>query len=303
HEVALREYLLALLADLEVVEEHRGVRMRGAARDADSVRPRDRRADREPVDRRALALELFGLVIVYGQRERHLTRHDELREQRMPLAHRHAVFCDDLLEEFRAPDLADLVEKAREPVRVLLLDTEFPLPLRVEQVFPGLRQILLPHGLGVVRLHEHVQARADPFAMGTERGRGENRARGEQAREKAESRRPHSDSFRIFSPLRKRSDQSFSQRSASSSVITGSIISKGNLLRCVSTARLEGTRLRSFRIVWPSRESMKSAKSSAAFGCGARRATPIAFGRPNVGLSAFQRMGAPFTTSRSALWL
>src|SRR5205807_8803569 len=133
--------------------------------------------------------------------------------------------------------------------------------------------------------------------------RGENRARGEQAREKAESRRPHSDSFRIFSPLRKRSDQSFSQRSASSSVITGSIISKGNLLRWVSTARLEGTRLRSFRIVWPSRESMKSAKRSAACGCGARRATPIAFGRPKVGLSAFQRMGAPFTTSRSALWL
>src|SRR3981189_3816969 len=71
HEVALRENLLAFLADLEVVEEHRGVRMRGAARDADSVRPRDRRADRDPLDRRALALELFCLVIVYGQRERH----------------------------------------------------------------------------------------------------------------------------------------------------------------------------------------------------------------------------------------
>src|SRR6266700_1618079 len=85
HEVTLREDLLAFLADLEVVEEHRGVRMRGAARDADSVRPRDRRADREPVDRRALALELFGFVIVYGQSERHLARHDELSEQRMPL--------------------------------------------------------------------------------------------------------------------------------------------------------------------------------------------------------------------------
>src|SRR3989475_11697144 len=33
HEVALREDLLAFLADLEVVEEHRGVRMRRAARD------------------------------------------------------------------------------------------------------------------------------------------------------------------------------------------------------------------------------------------------------------------------------
>src|SRR5712664_3515332 len=79
HEVALREDLLAFLADLEVVEQHRGVRVRGAARHPDSVRPRDRRADGEPVDRRALALELFGLVIVYGQRERHLTRHDALR--------------------------------------------------------------------------------------------------------------------------------------------------------------------------------------------------------------------------------
>src|SRR6266853_4333592 len=117
HEVALREDLLAFLADLEVVEEHRRVRMRGAARDADSVRPRDRRADGKPVDRRALALELFGLVIVYGQRERHLARYDELREQRMPLAHRYPVFCDDLLEKFRALDLAKIAEQPREPVR------------------------------------------------------------------------------------------------------------------------------------------------------------------------------------------
>src|SRR5260370_2719145 len=65
HEIALREDLLAFLADLEVVEEHRGVRMRGAARDADSVRPRDRPAAREPSDRRALALELFSLVVLY----------------------------------------------------------------------------------------------------------------------------------------------------------------------------------------------------------------------------------------------
>src|SRR6266508_3758410 len=159
HEVALREDLLAFLADLEVVEQHRGVRMRGAARDADPVRPRDRRADREPVDRRALALELFGLVIVYGQRERHLARHDELREQRVALAHRHAVSCDDLLEEFRALGLADLVEHAREPIRVLLLDAESAFPLRVEQIFPCLRQLLLFHGFGVVGLNEHVQAR------------------------------------------------------------------------------------------------------------------------------------------------
>src|SRR6266705_4262077 len=122
HEVALREDLLAFLADLEVVEEHRGVRMRGAARDADSVRPRDRRSDREPVDRRSLTLELLGLVIVYGQRERHLARHDELRKKRMPLADRYAVLLDDLLEELRALGLAQLCEQAREPIGVLRLD-------------------------------------------------------------------------------------------------------------------------------------------------------------------------------------
>src|SRR2546423_15606913 len=65
HEVALRQDPLPLLADLEVVEEHRRVRMRGAARDADSVRPRNPRTDREPVGRRAPALELFGPVTVY----------------------------------------------------------------------------------------------------------------------------------------------------------------------------------------------------------------------------------------------
>src|SRR5258706_7223241 len=139
HEVALREDLLAFLADLEVVEEHRRVRMRGAARDAHSVRPRDRRADGKPVDRRALAFELSGLVIVYGQRERHLARYDKLREQRMPLAHRYPVFCDDLLEKLRAAGLADFCEQACEPVRVLLLDAEFAFPLGVEQIFPGLR--------------------------------------------------------------------------------------------------------------------------------------------------------------------
>src|SRR5947208_16641020 len=110
--------------------------MRGATRDADSVRPRDRRADREPVDRRALALELFGLVIVYGQRERHLARHDELREQGVPLAHRHAVFCDDLLENFPALAFAEIAEQPPEPARVLLLAADLPFPLLLAQALP-----------------------------------------------------------------------------------------------------------------------------------------------------------------------
>src|SRR5947208_4647332 len=54
HEVALREDLLALLADLEVVEEHSGVRMQGAARTAESCPRRDRRPDRETYQRSAL---------------------------------------------------------------------------------------------------------------------------------------------------------------------------------------------------------------------------------------------------------
>jgi hypothetical protein len=48
---------------------------------------------------------------------------------------------------------------------------------------------------------------------------------------------------------------------------------------------------------------MKSANSSAACGRGARFATATAFGRPKVGSSAFHLIGAPFTSSRSALWL
>src|SRR5262249_4474568 len=66
----------------------------------------------------------------------------------------------------------------------------------------------------------------------------------------------HSASFFSFPPLRKSSIQSFSQRSFSSSVITGSIMWNGNLLRRVSTERLAGTRLRSRISVWPSFESM-----------------------------------------------
>src|SRR5262249_3744610 len=93
----------------------------------------------------------------------------------------------------------------------------------------------------------------------------------------------HSDSFFSFLPLRKRSLQIFSHLASSSSVITGSIIWNGNLLRCVSTARLAGTRLRSLSSVWPSLDNMKSAKTSAACGRGAWRATPMALGRPKVG--------------------
>ena len=78
HEVARQEHALALRADLELVQEHRRVRVRRARGDADAVGARDRRRDHEPVDRRALVLQLLGLVVVDGERERHLARGDEL---------------------------------------------------------------------------------------------------------------------------------------------------------------------------------------------------------------------------------
>src|SRR4029079_2061150 len=111
----------------------------------------------------------------------------------------------------------------------------------------------------------------------------------------------HSASFLSFWPLRKSSDQIFSQRSFSSSVMTGSIIWNANLLSWVSTERLEGTRFRSLMIVWPSFDSMKSANANAAYGCGARLQTPTALGRPKVGVIAFHLTGAPLTASRSTL--
>src|SRR6476660_6018711 len=87
HEVARQEQALALLAELELVPEQRRVRVRRARGDTDAVGTCDRRRDHVPVDRRSLVLQLLGLVVVYGQRDRHLARRDELRQQRVPLAH------------------------------------------------------------------------------------------------------------------------------------------------------------------------------------------------------------------------
>src|SRR5204863_9218810 len=96
------EDLLAFFADLEVEPERGGVRMRRALGGRNAVWPRDRFADGKPLDRRALLLELLGLVVVDGQRERHLAGHHELRKQRMALAHRNAVLLHDIAKELNA---------------------------------------------------------------------------------------------------------------------------------------------------------------------------------------------------------
>src|SRR6184192_4442667 len=71
HEIALGKDTLAFFADLEIIEQYCGMRMRRPPHDGDAVGSRHRRAYREPLYRRALSLELLGLVVVDREREWH----------------------------------------------------------------------------------------------------------------------------------------------------------------------------------------------------------------------------------------
>src|SRR5258708_13963416 len=86
--------------------------------------------------------------------------------------------------------------------------------------------------------------------------------------------RAHQSSRFTSLPPRNRLDQRLLHLSHSSRAMAGSMSSYLNLLSGLSTARLEGTRLRALMISWPSAERMKPAKRSAACGCRAGRATP-----------------------------
>ncbi len=145
--------------------------MRRLARDTDAVGARDGVADGEPVDWRALPFQLLRLVVVDRQRQRHLARHDKLRQQRVALPRRDAVGRDDVLEDLPASRVADVGEDAGKPVGVLLLDAELPLPLRAGEILPRLRQVRFLHQLRVVRLHEDVQPRPGPFTVRQDRRR------------------------------------------------------------------------------------------------------------------------------------
>ena len=127
----------------------------------------------DPVDRRAVVLELHDLVEIGRQRQRHLAGHDEIGEQRVALAHRDAVRGDDVAEQLQAALLADRLHQAAEPVAVVGLDAELALPLAVGEVVVALRQIVLLDEPRVVGGDEDVVARADPFAVRTDRRRRE----------------------------------------------------------------------------------------------------------------------------------
>src|SRR6266480_1912910 len=72
NEIAARQYFLAL-GQLELIEQQRRRGMRRATSDADGVRPCERLpAEKEPVDRLACLLQLFGHIAVDGERQGHL---------------------------------------------------------------------------------------------------------------------------------------------------------------------------------------------------------------------------------------
>ena len=98
------------------------MRIRRIARNAYAIGASNCRAQRQPVDWRTLLLQLLGLVVVDGQRERDLAGGDQLRQQRMPLAHRHAVGGDDVLEQLDAARFTELRSHAGQPVLVVGFD-------------------------------------------------------------------------------------------------------------------------------------------------------------------------------------
>src|SRR5712691_2477678 len=106
-----------------------------------------------------------------------------------------------------------------------------------------------------------------------------------------------------FCPFRKSVCQRFSHASHSSTTGARSTMRKSRWLNELSTLRFTGTRLAAMMKRWPSGDSTKSTKSSAACGCGACFATPMPSARPNAGGSGFQSMGAPRSFSLSTAWL
>src|SRR5882762_4941417 len=106
--------------------------MRRAARDADRVGARHRRLDGEPVHWSAFLLGPLGEIVIDRERKRHLAGGDHVGEQRMTLAHRHAVACHQLLEKFYARIATEFFGHCPEPLLILGLDAELALPLWIE---------------------------------------------------------------------------------------------------------------------------------------------------------------------------
>ena len=133
HEVARHQQPLALLADLELVEEQRRMRIPRSPHDAHAVRARDRRADDEPVDGAPLLLTARPCNCRQSARAAP-RRGDELGEERMPFTDRDAVRADDVAKQPDARRFAAKIRKHRgEPVGILGLDAEPSLPPRIPE--------------------------------------------------------------------------------------------------------------------------------------------------------------------------
>src|SRR5258706_2229784 len=155
------EELLAFGREDEVDERRGGLRVRGILCDRDALRARDDRLDRDPVDRRALALQRLDIALVCREADRDFARGDELREEDVALAHV-GLHLAQLAEEAHAALLAPGLDQGRHPLGVGRLDADASLPLRVEEAAIAGRQLGLAHLRGVVGDDEEIQAIGDP---------------------------------------------------------------------------------------------------------------------------------------------
>ena len=89
-EVASREQHLRLVQH-EIQEQHRGMRACRALQHPGAEEARKARRNDVPVERGAGVLQLLGLVVIERERERNLPAHHQIGEQRVALAHGHAV--------------------------------------------------------------------------------------------------------------------------------------------------------------------------------------------------------------------
>jgi hypothetical protein len=124
----------------------------------------------EPVDRRALLLQLLGLVVVDRERQRDLARDHELGEGACGPLRTETPLAFTMSRKTLAALASPIsVNWPASQSASFLLDAELALPLGVGELLPGLGHLLLLHQLGVVRLHEDVEARAHPLAVRADR--------------------------------------------------------------------------------------------------------------------------------------
>ena len=157
-----------------VPKQHRRIGIGGVTRNADPDRKGEQRRKRQRLQRRPGKRQLVGLVTVDGERQRHFARHDEIGQERMALAQRHAIGGDDLVEKVDRILLAPHAGDAHEPhVGILGLDAELALPFRIGEVVVTRRRLRLGDEIGIIGGGDDVDAIDDPFAMRRDRSGNE----------------------------------------------------------------------------------------------------------------------------------